>query len=95
MSWLSSGYSRRQFLQRTGAGFGALALSTLLRHDLARGQDTPKIDPLNPFLPRRPHFAAKAKSVIFLYMVGGPSQVDTFDYKPTLQKLAGKPVPAS
>src|SRR5688572_26876510 len=55
----------------------------------------PHIDPLNPFLPRRPHFAPRAKSVIFLFMVGGPSQVDSFDYKPELQKLGGKPVPES
>ena len=55
----------------------------------------PAIDPLNPFKPRAPHFAPKAKSVIFLFMVGGPSQVDTFDYKPELQKLNGKPVPES
>lgn len=53
------------------------------------------LDPLNPYAPRPPHFAPKAKSVIFLYMVGGPSQVDTFDYKPELQKLHGKPVPTS
>ncbi len=53
------------------------------------------IDPVHPFAPRQPHIAPKAKSVIFLYMVGGPSQVDTFDYKPTLQKLSGKPVPDS
>jgi hypothetical protein len=44
---------------------------------------------------REPHFTARAKSVIFLFMVGGPSQVDTFDYKPELQKLAGKPLPGS
>ena len=96
MSWLSSGCSRRAFLARSGAGFGALALSALLQKEVARA-DPPQqqIDPLNPYLPRRPHFAAKAKSVIFLYMVGGPSQVDTFDYKPTLQKLEGKPVPES
>src|SRR4030095_13753181 len=45
------------------------------------------------FAPRAPAFTPRAKSVIFLFMVGGPSQVDTFDYKPTLQKLHGKPVP--
>ena len=53
------------------------------------------LDPLNPFAPRPPHFAPRARSVIFLYMVGGPSQVDTFDYKPELQKLHGQPVPPS
>ena len=89
--------SRREFLVRTGAGFGALAMGALLRSD-ARGEQPfkpPAIDPLNPFAARKPHFAPKAKSVIFLFMVGGPSHVDTFDYKPELQKLNGKPVPDS
>jgi hypothetical protein len=52
-----------------------------------------QIDPINPFAPRPPQFPPKAKSVIFLFQVGGPSHVDTFDYKPELQKLNGKPVP--
>ena len=89
--------TRRDFLARSGAGFGALALSAMLRSE-ARADvalKAPAIDPLNPFAPRRPHFAPRAKSVIFLFMVGGPSQVDTFDYKPELQRLGGKPVPAS
>ncbi len=89
--------SRRDFLARSGAGFGAVALSAMMRSQATAnvGLRRPAIDPLNPFLPRAPHFAPKAKSVIFLFMVGGPSQIDTFDYKPELQKLAGKPVPAS
>ena len=82
------GYSRRDFLTRVTGGFGVLALGALARGVVS-------IDPIQPFLPRLPHFAPKAKSVIFLYMVGGPSSVDTFDYKPELQKLGGKPVPAS
>src|SRR5207245_1557824 len=49
----------------------------------------------NPLSPRPPHFAPKAKSVIFLFMVGGPSQVDTFDPKPALEKYNGQPLPAS
>ena len=53
------------------------------------------IDPLHPLAPRAPQFAPRAKSVIFLYLVGGPSQIDTFDYKPELQRLAGKPLPGS
>src|SRR5688572_21334334 len=82
---------------RTGAGFGALALGALMRME-ARGAGVlkaPVIDPLNPYAPRAPHFAPKAKSVIFLFMVGGPSHVDTFDYKSELQRLDGKPVPDS
>jgi hypothetical protein len=88
-----TGCSRRDFLARTGAGFGTLALNALFQSSLAAPK--PAIDPLRPFAPRAPHLAPKAKSVIFLFMVGGPSQVDTFDYKPELQKLAGKPVPDS
>lgn len=86
------GLSRRDFLARAGAGFGAVALQGLLRAEAAK---KPIINPLNPMEARAPHFAPKAKSVIFLFMVGGPSQVDTFDYKPELQKLNGKPVPDS
>jgi hypothetical protein len=86
--------SRREFLVRTSAGFGALAMNALLRLD-ARAANPPQIDPLNPYATRPPHFAPKAKSVIFLFMVGGPSHIDTFDYKPALQKLDGKPVPDS
>jgi hypothetical protein len=79
-----------------GAGFGAVALSALWRLEAqAIPANAPLIDPLNPFMAREPHFAPRARSVIFLFMVGGPSQVDTFDYKPELQKLNGKPVPGS
>ena len=84
--------SRREFVSRLGGGFGALALATMIGKAVAETSPL-VIDPIHPFAPRHPHIAPKAKSVIFLYMVGGPSQVDTFDYKPTLQKLHGKPVP--
>jgi hypothetical protein len=84
--------SRRHFLERMGAGFGALAFGALSQLD-ARAAKVPAIDPLRPFAPRPPDFAPRAKSVIFLFMVGGPSSVDTFDHKPVLQKLDGKPVP--
>jgi hypothetical protein len=84
--------SRRDFLSTLGGGFAALAFDALLQME-SRAEI--RIDPVNPFQPRPPHFTPKAKSVIFLYMVGGPSQVDTFDYKPELQKLDGKPVPES
>src|SRR5882672_2872011 len=89
--------SRRYFLGRMGAGFGALALSALWRMEAraASGKPAVGLDPLNPFAPRPPHFAPRAKSVIFLFMVGGPSHVDTFDYKPELQKRHGQPVPDS
>src|SRR4051794_25417545 len=90
--------NRREFLTHAGAGFGGLALSALLASQANAApafHQTTLIDPLNPFAPRRPHFAPKAKNVIFLFMYGGPSQVDLFDYKPLLAQLHGKPVPES
>ncbi|MES2707687.1 MAG: DUF1501 domain-containing protein [Verrucomicrobiota bacterium] len=86
--------SRRRFLQRLGGGFGAVALEGLLRQQ-ALATRRAGTDPLAPFAPRVPDFTARAKSVIFLFMVGGPSPMDTFDYKPVLQKLHGKPLPDS
>jgi hypothetical protein len=89
--------SRRDFIGRLGGGFGALALSVLNAERGLGEQRVPaiKIDPIHPFAPRIPHIAPTAKSVIFLFQVGGPSQIDTFDYKPVLQTLGGKPVPQS
>src|SRR6476660_7702731 len=89
--------SRRQFVGQLGAGFGTLALGALLAQEgRASGPGRqPAIDPLQPFAPRAPHFAPRAKSVIFIFLVGGPSQVDTFDYKPELQRLDGRPLPPS
>lgn len=79
--------SRRTMLQLSSCGFGALALSALApQYALA----SPSVGPLTP---RSTHFPAKAKQVIFLFMHGGPSQVDTFDYKPQLTKDHGKPLP--
>src|SRR5438105_3776880 len=80
--------SRREMLLRCANGFGAVALAALLG-DRARAEA--KRD-RNPLVPRAPHFEAKAKSVIFLYMDGGPSQVDTFDPKPRLAKEHGEPI---
>src|SRR5262249_46713864 len=84
--------SRREFLERSGLGFGALAASFLLARD---GFAAPSVAPGNPFAPKPQHFKAAGKSVIFLFMHGGPSHVDTFDPKPLLAKLDGKPVPPS
>lgn len=86
--------SRREFLASAGGGFGALALGSMMQWDEARA-DTPEIDPLQPMAPRLPHHVAKAKSVIFLFMEGGPSHIDMFDPKPELEKWAGKPLPPS
>ena len=87
--------SRRDFLARTSAGFGALAFGALNLLQARGAAKAPVIDALNPFAARMSHFAPKARSVIFLFMVGGPSHVDTFDYKPELQRLDGQPVPDS
>jgi hypothetical protein len=80
--------SRRQFLKRTGSGFGLLALAALL--DQQGLLAAPAAAPVNPLAPHVGHFPAKAKSVIWLFMNGGPSQVDTWDYKPELEKQDGK-----
>jgi hypothetical protein len=92
--------SRRQLLNTWCAGFGGLALNALLA-DQARGAaprapELPAKSPpavAGPLAPRTPHFTPKAKRVIFLFMHGGPSHVDTFDPKPQLQKDHGKPLP--
>jgi hypothetical protein len=85
--------TRREFFTQAGLGFGALALSAMLR-DEARAE-VPEIDPLHPLHPRPSHFAARAKSCIFLFMEGGPSHIDLFDPKPELTKQHGKPLPSS
>ena len=85
-------YSRRDFLARAGAGFGALALGYLL--DKERLIGAPR-DSVNPLAPKPQDFPAKAKSVIFLFMEGGPSHLDTFDYKPKLREMAGQKLPDS
>jgi hypothetical protein len=82
---------RRHFLRTAGCGFGAIALSALLADDGLLA-DEPASDPLAP---KKPHFEPTAKRVIFLFMSGGPSHVDTFDPKPELARLHGQPLPAS
>jgi hypothetical protein len=80
---------RREFLLRGGAGFGATVLTYLLGTDPLFAKEP------GPLAPRAPHHPAKAKSIIFLFMEGGPSHVDLFDPKPRLTELAGKPLPES
>jgi hypothetical protein len=84
--------TRRNFILHGGAGFGALALSYLLGNNplFASGQA-----PASPLAPKQAQFPARAKSVIFLFMEGGPSHIDTFDPKPKLNELAGQPLPDS
>ena len=76
--------TRRELLTRCGVGMGAVALTSLLQE---------QADGANPLLPKEPHFPAKAKHVIHLFMNGGPSHIDTFDPKPELEKFAGKKLP--
>jgi hypothetical protein len=87
--------SRRDVLRQAGAGFASLALAGLLGEESRAGSalNVSVPDPKHPLAPRPPHFPARAKRVIFLFMHGGPSQVDTFDYKPLLQRDHGKPLP--
>src|SRR4051812_7029457 len=89
-----SAFSRRDFILRSGAGFGALALLDLLRGSPLQGAIASPAS-LNPLAPKLGHFAPKAKSVIFLFMEGGPSHIDLFDPKPLLAELHGKPIPPS
>ena len=77
--------TRRELLRRTGTGLPLLALSAIEAAD----------DATHPLAPKKPHFAAKAKHVVHLFMNGGPSQVDTFDPKPLLKKYHGQPLPTA
>ncbi|MDG1984575.1 MAG: DUF1501 domain-containing protein [Planctomycetota bacterium] len=88
--------SRRALLTRTANGFGALAASALFGpagNAMSAGLPSQVAGNDGPFTPRAPHFPARAKNVIFLYMDGGPSQMDTFDPKPELERWAGKSIP--
>ena len=89
---------RRHFLRNAGCGFGAIALAAMLAEEgkmLADdGRDEPGRSP-DPLAPKQPHFEPTAKRVIFLFMSGGPSHVDTFDPKPELTRLHGEKLPAS
>ena len=92
------GQTRREFVWEMGGGFAGTALAALLAQDgfrtPARGEESAEgRAALNPLASRQPHFPVKAKSVIFLMMNGAPSQVDTFDHKPVLEKFAGQPLP--
>jgi hypothetical protein len=81
-------FSRRDMLRHSANGFGLLALASLLGETSAADERV-----RNPLAPQPPHFAPRARRVIFLFMHGGPSQVDTFDPKPLLQRDHGKPYP--
>jgi uncharacterized protein (DUF1501 family) len=83
--------SRRRFFRDCAGGIGTIALAELLARD-GRAAGLPEV---NPLAPKKPHFAPRAKNVIFMFMEGGPSQMDLFDPKPELQKWSGKPLPES
>ena len=87
--------TRRDLLRRGGMGFGTLGLAGVLADagDVSRAARAEATD-LHPLAPKRPHFAAKAQRVVHLFMNGGPSQVDTFDPKPLLDRYHGKPTPS-
>src|SRR5262245_19758923 len=91
--------TRREFLWQAGAGFTALGLTSLLSEDGFLARQGVAADGasqyVNPLAPKDPHFTPKARSVIFLFMYGGPSHVDTFDYKPKLFELDGKTIPVN
>jgi hypothetical protein len=88
--------TRRDFLRHAGGGFGAIALAALLAEQGVLGAEADPPSPaLNPLAPRPPHFPARARRVIYLFMSGGPSHLETFDPKPELQRLHGQKLPPS
>jgi len=84
--------SRREWLRRAGCGFGAVAASALLSNwAKAASRSSGNPDHTNPLAPKPTHYAPKVKRVVYLYMDGGPSQVETWDPKPQLTKEHGQP----
>ncbi|HEV7281792.1 MAG TPA: DUF1501 domain-containing protein [Pirellulaceae bacterium] len=82
---------RRRFLVESTTGLGGIALASLLGGDQARAR-APAIDPANPYAPRPPHFAGRAKNVLVIFCAGAVSQLETWDFKPELIKQDGKPL---
>jgi hypothetical protein len=93
---IPSNFSRRNMLQRSGCGLGMLGLAGLLRDEglleSASAEDTLNNRALNPLAPQSSHFDAKAKRVIWIFINGGPSPVDTWNYRPELTKWNGKTI---
>jgi len=85
--------TRRQFFSRCGIGLGGIALASIMKGPELFATDLAA--PLNPMSSRPPHFRARAKNIIYLFMAGGPSQLELFDYKPKLKELNGEPIPQS
>src|SRR5688572_9894015 len=88
--FLPTPLSRREMLQRCANGFGAVAFTALLAESHAAEKEPSR--ERDPLASRKPHYTARAKNVIFLFMDGGPSQVDTFDPKPRLDREHGQPM---
>ena len=85
--------TRRQFFSRCGIGLGGIALASIMKGPELFAADLAA--PLNLMSSRPPHFPARAKNIIYLFMAGGPSQLELFDYKPKLKELNGEPIPQS
>jgi hypothetical protein len=89
------GVTRRHFFRRCGVGVGAMALHNLLQSDWATLHTCRRSTPTQPMSARTPQFAPKAKNIIFLFMAGGPSQLELFEDKPKLTELTGQKPPQS
>jgi hypothetical protein len=87
--------SRRDFLRNAGSGLGAFALASMLDKDGLLPKASAATTVPDPLAPKKPHFKPTAKSVIWVFLEGGPSHIDLFDPKPELLRLAGQPLPAS
>ena len=92
-SMSSMSFSRRSFLRSTSCGFGSLALSALLQQPGGAAGPVPSKTKGSPLAAKPPHFPARAKRIIFLFMQGGPSQMDLYDHKPELKKRSGAELP--
>src|SRR5262245_28275965 len=87
--------TRRQFFSRCGLGLGSIALGSVLAEGGLLGQSAAGSRLPGPMAPKQPLFKPRAKNVIYLFMAGGPSQLELFDYKPKLIELNGQPIPSS
>jgi hypothetical protein len=85
--------TRRHFFKDCALGVGKIALASLAAGGAVSAQGPARM--ANPLAPKRPHFPGRAKRVIYMFMAGGPSQLELFDYKPTLNRLDGEPIPDS